>query len=91
VDKFIKHAMELDFNPELKGAAEGIHIANCGCLWQFIMTAAAGIQTALMEEKPISTHSHLPSGWDKVSFKIIWRKQHYRITVVKDKVEINPY
>ncbi|MDF2613523.1 MAG: glycoside hydrolase family 65 central catalytic [Clostridia bacterium] len=89
VDKFIKYAMELDFNPEIKGAAEGIHIANCGCLWQFIMTAAAGIQTASMEEKPISRHSYLPSGWDKVSFKIIWKDQHYHITVIKDKVEVN--
>lgn len=89
VDKFVKYAMALDFNPELKGAAEGIHIANCGCLWQFIMTAVAGIETAIMEEKPVSVHTYLPNGWDEVSFKMIWRNQHHRITVLKDQIEIS--
>jgi kojibiose phosphorylase len=41
VAALIDKALAVDFDPESGGAGEGIHIANCACLWQLFALGAA--------------------------------------------------
>ena len=88
LDKFTSYALNLDFNENLGGAEEGIHIANCGCLWQLMMAGIAGIDTAMNEVEVKSTKASLPKEWTKVEFKLIWQGKTYKVEVMKDKTEI---
>jgi kojibiose phosphorylase len=42
VDQLFRLALAVDFDDAAGGAAEGIHIANCGCLWQLLVGGLAG-------------------------------------------------
>lgn len=88
LDKFTDYAMELDFRDGHGGAEEGIHIANCGCLWQLIMTGVAGIDTAINSYTLKSSKSILPKSWTRVQFKLIWKKKVYRVEATKDLTKI---
>ena len=35
-ERFLQKMIDIDLNPSKKGAEDGIHIANCGGLWQFV-------------------------------------------------------
>lgn len=89
LDKFTDYALALDFNESLGGAEEGIHIANCGCLWQLIMTGVAGIETAMNETSLISTKTSLPKGWKKVEFKLIWQGKTYKVEAMENYTRIH--
>ena len=88
LNRFLQKAMKLDFDEEEGDAAEGIHIANCGCLWQFVVNGIAGINFAMMEEEPISSHTNLPSGWEKVGFKMTWKNKVYQVNVSSEGTTI---
>ncbi|SHJ14001.1 kojibiose phosphorylase [Clostridium cavendishii DSM 21758] len=88
LDKFTEYALNLDFNSDLKGAEEGIHIANCGCLWQLIMNGIAGIDTAINEGTVKSSRVKLPKDWTKVEFKLRWQEKTYKVEALKDNVFI---
>lgn len=86
-EKFLKKVMEIDMSPEKKGAAEGIHIANCGGLWQMIVYGFAGLKSA-MWSKEIKLEPHLPENWAGLEFKLAWQGKRYKITVTKEKQEV---
>ncbi len=86
-EKFFKKAMEIDLSPESKGAAEGIHIANCGGLWQMIVYGIAGLNSALWNED-VRLEPQLPDGWNALEFTLVWHEKRYRVTINKEKHEI---
>lgn len=90
VNKFLQYSLSLDFDSNRNGAKDGIHIANCGCMYQFIIHTIAGIDNALINEDeiPMSTSYTMPKGWDKVSFKILWKNVSYFVTVDKNGTKI---
>lgn len=83
LQKFLDYSLELDYNYEKRGAEEGIHIANCGCIHQFIMQTIAGIDTAIVSDTPSPKLGkfNLPESWKTVEFKIIWKSKKYKIIV----------
>jgi len=54
------------------GAAEGIHIAGCGCNWLVAVLGFAGMSTAL-ERDVLSLQPRLPSEWSRLSFPVVWK------------------
>lgn len=80
---FLQRVMDIDLSLEKKGAAEGIHIANCGGLWQLIVYGLAGLKSA-MWSKDIKLEPRLPKGWTKLSFQLAWQGERYRITIHPD-------
>ncbi|KWX75514.1 glycoside hydrolase [Paenibacillus riograndensis] len=86
-EAFLQRVMAIDFSLEKKGAAEGIHIANCGGLWQLIVYGFAGLASAMWSDT-IKLQPRLPEGWEELSFQIVWRGEHYRITVNSGAYEV---
>lgn len=85
--KFLQRVMAIDLSVEKKGAAEGIHIANCGGLWQLIVYGFAGMTSAMWSED-FHLEPRLPAGWEELSFPIVWRGDRYRATVRPDAYEV---
>lgn len=81
VERFWQYAAGLDFDPNRSGAEDGIHIANCGCIWQFILRTVAGIELAVDKDDPTSTMHYLPDGWRSVHFPLCWQGKQYQVTV----------
>lgn len=84
---FLQRVTDIDLSPEKKGAAEGIHIANCGGLWQLIVYGFAGLKSAMWSEA-IELEPRLPAGWEELSFRMAWRGEHYQITVNSGAYEV---
>ncbi|KWX83146.1 glycoside hydrolase, partial [Paenibacillus riograndensis] len=76
-EAFLQRVMAIDFSLEKKGAAEGIHIANCGGLWQLIVYGFAGLASA-MWSATIKLPPRLPAGWAGLTFQVGARGEHYR-------------
>jgi kojibiose phosphorylase len=51
-------------------AAEGIHAASCGSIWQAIIFGVAGIQ--FTKNGPVAK-PNLPPTWKRLKFKLYWR------------------
>ncbi len=66
---FLDRVINIDMDDNKLGAEEGIHIANCGGLWQLIVFGFAGMKTAF-ESDEIIFEPHLPKGWKKIIIPI---------------------
>ncbi len=86
-EKFLQKVVDIDMSLEKKGAAEGIHIANCGGLWQMVVYGFAGLKSAMWESE-IKLDPHLPKNWEKVEIPMKWQGRQYKVTVTQDNYEI---
>ncbi|MBD2461377.1 beta-phosphoglucomutase [Oscillatoria sp. FACHB-1407] len=55
-------------------AAEGIHAASTGGVWQAVVFGFGGVR--LTKSGPVAT-PHLPTHWTRLHFKLIWQGQPY--------------
>ncbi|MEM9925124.1 MAG: beta-phosphoglucomutase [Cyanobacteria bacterium P01_D01_bin.50] len=55
-------------------AADGIHAASCGNVWQAVIFGYAGIQ--FTENGPVA-NPNLPPTWKRIQFKLYWRGKRY--------------
>ena len=69
------------------GAAEGIHIANCGGIWQGVVMGFCGMDWCYCRDDLHFT-PHLPAHWQEVSFRIVWHGAAHRIRVTHDGVSV---
>ena len=60
-----------DVDVEHGGAAEGIHIAGCGCNWMVVTYGFAGMQTAL-QAKRLTLRPRLPKTLRRIAFPVVW-------------------
>jgi len=75
IDEAYEHFMRaalVDLADVRGNAAEGIHGASAGGVWQVVVWGFAGIE--LTEDGPIA-HPRLPENWTRLQFKLNWRGQ----------------
>lgn len=77
----------LDFNVSNKSAADGIHAALAGGVWQGVVFGFAGI--GLHDNQVLSLSPRLPQHWEKVSFFLHWWGDVLHFDVTHDKVEVH--
>lgn len=77
---FLNKAIGVDLDPELKGAEEGIHIANCGNLWQFAVYGLAGMGN-IMESEQLEFQPDLPENIKSISFVIACKGEKHKIEI----------
>jgi kojibiose phosphorylase len=82
--EFFKRSLGIDLYDY--GAAEGIHIANCGGIWQAVIYGFCGLNNLMVDEK-IKLKPALPEGWESVKFKLMYNEKWYNITVSDNGVE----
>jgi kojibiose phosphorylase len=68
-DRFMQAAL-VDLEDTRGNAADGIHGASAGGIWQVVVFGFGGIQ--LGDQSPIA-HCHLPPGWTRLKFRLYWR------------------
>lgn len=80
VENFLEKVIETDCDYIRKGAEEGIHIANCGGLWQLVVFGFAGLETALWNDE-VSFKPRLPKGISKITIPVCWKGERKIYTV----------
>ncbi len=60
----------VDLENTRDNAAEGIHAASCGSIWQAVIFGVAGIQ--FTKNGPVAK-PNLPPTWKRLQFKLYWR------------------
>ena len=67
-EQFLERTMAVDMELARRGAEDGIHIANCGALWQMAVQGFMGMLPAYQDEI-LKFEPHMPS------FIKAWRRQ----------------
>jgi len=67
-ERFMQAAL-VDLEDIRGNAADGIHGASAGGVWQAVILGFGGVQLA---EQPVA-NPHLPPGWTRLKFKLHWR------------------
>jgi trehalose/maltose hydrolase-like predicted phosphorylase len=70
--RFFERALGIDLDPQGGGAAEGLHIANCGGIWQAVVIGFAGMRWAYESGTP-SFSPRLPAHWRSLEFPLMYR------------------
>ncbi|MDB9322052.1 beta-phosphoglucomutase [Nodularia spumigena CS-591/04] len=68
-ERFMQAAI-VDLEDVRGNAADGIHGANAGGIWQAVVFGFGGIK--LRNSRPVA-NPHLPRGWTRLKFKLHWR------------------
>ena len=87
-ERFLDKVIDIDMCPDKRGAEEGIHIANCGGLWQLIVYGFAGLKSAMWEDN-IVLNPCLPREWQQVEIPIMWHGERKRVVVTHEGYNIN--
>lgn len=62
------------------GAAEGIHIAGAGAVWQMAVLGFAGLRTAMQADE-LTLRPRLPKAWAALRFPLVWKGQAVRVEI----------
>jgi kojibiose phosphorylase len=69
---FFQQGLYKDVDVAHGGAAEGIHIAGCGCNWMIVVHGFAGLKTAL-DSETLCLQPRLPRALQRIAFPMIWK------------------
>lgn len=70
---YFQKGLYKDLEVEKGGAAEGIHIAGCGCNWMVVVFGFAGMKSALESDK-LCLAPRLPARWTRLAFPVTWKR-----------------
>ncbi len=79
-EMFLEGAL-VDLEDRRGNAAEGIHAACCGAVWQAIVLGFAGLTVT---EDGYSNHPHLPDGWTRLAFTFMHKGQPVLVDLRKE-------
>lgn len=85
--EFFRQALRVDLDERKGGAAEGIHIANCGGICQAVLFGFAGMEFAY-EQEELTFHPNLPENWKSVAFSVVWHGKRRHVRITQDEVTI---
>lgn len=93
--EFWQRGAFLDLDVAGGGAAEGIHIAAAGAVWQMVVHGFAGVPSAMQawgtgvpDGGIPQIAPHLPEHWRRVTFPIAWRGNRYEISVSHEGADV---
>jgi kojibiose phosphorylase len=85
-DHFMRSAL-VDLADVRSNAAEGIHAASAGGVWQALIFGFAGIQ--LSSDRP-KAEPKLPAHWTRLKFQLVWRGQSYEFDLRSSTRKLAP-
>jgi beta-phosphoglucomutase len=68
--EYVRLAALVDLEDNRGNAADGIHAASCGNVWQAVIFGVAGVK---FSESGPTAHPRLPPTWKRLKFKLHWR------------------
>jgi kojibiose phosphorylase len=81
-ERFMQAAL-VDLEDVRGNAADGIHGASAGGLWQAVVFGFGGIQ--FPASGPVA-NPHLPPGWTRLQFKLHWRGQWHEFDLAPSEI-----
>jgi kojibiose phosphorylase len=84
---FFQQGLYKDVDVAHGGAAEGIHIAGCGCNWMIVVHGFAGLKTAL-DSDHLSLQPHLPRALQRIAFPMIWKGTPLQVDLTHSRCAI---
>ncbi|MEA5466278.1 beta-phosphoglucomutase [Leptothoe sp. PORK10 BA2] len=85
-DRFMQ-AVLVDLEDVRGNAAEGIHGASAGSVWQAAILGFGGVK--FTDQGPVA-NPHLPAGWTRLKFKLQWRGNWYHFDLQPDHGTVAP-
>ncbi|MHC0037088.1 glycoside hydrolase family 65 protein [Pseudoneobacillus sp. C159] len=89
-EQFFLKTIGIDLDLPKLGAAEGIHIANAGGVWQAIVHGFSGIRNSNQSEK-LELHPKLPSFAKEISFPFMWKGNRLMIRFTDERLTIENF
>ena len=86
-EDFLDRTLSVDMELARRGAEDGIHIANCGALWQIVVQGFLGMQPGYQEEK-LRFVPKIPSFIRRIEAPVVWKGKKYRIYAEKNCVSV---
>jgi kojibiose phosphorylase len=80
---FMRSAL-VDLEDVRRNAAEGIHAASAGGVWQAVIFGFAGIR--MTQFGPVAC-PNLPSGWTRLKFRLQWCNEWYEFDLQPEKIQ----
>jgi len=80
--RYFEQAAAIDLSDNMGNAAQGIHAAACGGLWQAAVFGVAGMQ---LLEDGLAFDPHLLPGWESLVFAVQWRGQRLEVAVRRSR------
>lgn len=84
--KYFLAALFVDINLIQKSAADGIHAASAGIIWQMVILGFGGV--TLGEDGKLSLNPRLPRHWEKVAFFLHWKGDFLQVTLAQQQAEL---
>lgn len=84
--RYFLAALSFDFNVSSRSAADGIHAALAGGVWQAVIFGFGGI--VLHEDNRLSLSPRLPRHWENLSFFLRWWGDIVHFDVTQDEVKV---
>lgn len=86
-EEFLDRTMAVDLELARKGAEDGIHIANCGALWQMVIQGFLGLKPAYQNEQ-LQIKPQIPDFVEEIETVITWQGKKYRVKSSKEKTSV---
>lgn len=83
--RFMERTLEVDMEISRRGAEDGIHIANCGALWEMVVLGFMGMKTGYQNEM-LTFEPKLPEFIESIEAPVTWKGKKYRVRVERDRV-----
>jgi trehalose/maltose hydrolase-like predicted phosphorylase len=77
-ERYFRQAINIDLEDVFGNAAQGIHIAAAGGLWQAAVFGFAGIR---FTSKGLEVNPRLPPSWETLTIPLQWRRRHLVVTI----------
>jgi trehalose/maltose hydrolase-like predicted phosphorylase len=82
-----ERSLDIDLDAEGGGAAEGIHIANCGGIWQAVVIGFAGMSWAYESPAP-RFEPRLPRHWTFLELPLRYAGRSYTVRIEGETVDL---
>lgn len=87
VSEFLDKTLAVDMELARKGAEDGIHIANCGALWQMVIQGFLGMRPAYQGEE-LCVVPNLPNFIQSIETRLTWKGRKYQVYANEKEVSI---
>ncbi|MQS75959.1 glycoside hydrolase family 65 protein [Companilactobacillus halodurans] len=83
--KFYERACETDLGIHAGKAAQGLHMAACGGVWNMTVEGFGGVR---IENGKLKIEPHLPLAWDGLEYQITWHGSALKVKINNDKLAV---
>lgn len=80
--ELLRMAAHIDLEDNMGNAADGIHAAACGGVWQAVVLGMCGLH--IDADGQLRTAPHLPAHWRSVTFTVVYRGERQTFTLRPD-------